>query len=147
VTNLMNKGAEDARLHSQALSDAARESEKRLAQQEANSNRIIQAEERRATRVEQDLDDAKKELLDVKKDLKDSKKAVAIINDRLAEVQTELEAAKKCVREEQTSSNQIDEVSRLEAKVQDLLGRAKNINERYKQGDLVCIFHSRGFRS
>ena len=141
LDNLKNKVADDARLHAQALASASEDAEKKLAQQESSSNRLLQAEERRASRVEQDLRDAKKELSGVKKELEESKKTIAVLQEKLVVAHSALEIAnlKTDAQPTTASETQLEEINCLKSQIQDLISRGKSINERHKQGDLVRL--------
>jgi chromosome segregation ATPase len=112
-------------------------------QQEAAQTRIVQTEERRANRAEKDLEDAKHELDEVKLELKDLKKTWTVLDDRLASLQAELgstkrqlEDAQQPVREEEINTLK-ERIRELESANNGLIESAKNINNRYKEGDLV----------
>ena len=139
LDNLKNKVADDARLHAQALASASEDAEKKLAQQESSSNRLLQAEERRASRVEQDLREAKNELSGVKKELEESKKTIAVLQEKLVVACSALEAAKTDAQPTTVSETQLEEINCLKSQIQGLITRGKSINERHKQGDLVWL--------
>jgi chromosome segregation ATPase len=139
LDNLKNKVADDARLHANALASVSEDFNKKLAYQESSSNRVLQAEERRTSRVEKDLGDAKKELSSVKKESEESKKTIAVLQEKLAISHSELESAKSGPQLAPMPETQLEEIDNLKSQVQNLINRAKSINERHKQGDLVRL--------
>jgi chromosome segregation ATPase len=145
LNDLRKKAEEDSTLQRQAHTNVVSDYESRFAQQEANLGRITQAEERRAARAEKELEDAKVELNDLKRDLREAKKAEVVLEDKLAAVHAELDAVKKRAMEDaQPSLAQVEENNRMSQRIRELetlneglVERAKRINDRHKEGDLV----------
>jgi len=145
LNDLRKKAEEDSTLQRQAHTNVVSDYENRSAQQEANLGRIVQAEERRAARAEKELEDAKVELNDLKRDLREAKKAEVVLEDKLAAVHAELDAVKmRAMEDAQPSLAQVEENNRMSERIRELetlneglVERAKRINDRHKEGDLV----------
>jgi chromosome segregation ATPase len=148
LSDVSNRAADDSRLQRLAHANAISEYENKISQQEITNARILQAEERRATRAEKELDDLKNEINELKRDLRLAKKAGTDLGEKLVNVQVELEATKtRALEDVQPSPAQVEENDQLKERIKELecvngglVERAKRIAARHKEGDLVCVF-------
>jgi chromosome segregation ATPase len=107
--------------------------ENQLAQQVVHHTHLLQLEERRGNQME--------------KDLASAKNAAAVLEERLVAVGVQLDDMRGRLAERQgPSSSQVQEVDSLNARIRklealnkDLVQREKDIDARYKKGDLVRL--------